>query len=147
MGRYESTYRLLEQEGTGLPGVLGPYHYASHYSNTGIVLHLLVRVPPFTREFIKFQDGNFDLADRSFHSLATSWRMVSHVSTSDVKELRPQLFYLPDMLENREGFALGKRQNGKVGDNYWLLVPVRTVCDQCCGAGPALAGSGFLKPL
>ncbi len=60
------------------------------------------------------QDGNFDLADRSFHSLATSWRMVSHVSTSDVKELIPQLFYLPEMLENREGFALGKRQNGKV---------------------------------
>jgi lysosomal-trafficking regulator len=81
---------------------------------TGIVLHLLVRVPPFTREFIKFQDGNFDLADRSFHSLATSWQMVSHVSTSDVKELIPQLFYLPEMLENREGFALGRRQNGKV---------------------------------
>ncbi len=78
------------------------------------MLHLLVRVPPFTREFIKFQDGNFDLADRSFHSLATSWRMVSHVSTSDVKELIPQLFYLPEMLENREGFALGKKQNGKV---------------------------------
>ncbi len=66
-----------------------------------------------------FQDGNFDLADRSFHSLATSWRMVSHVSTSDVKELIPQLFYLPEMLENREGFALGKRQNGKVTETTY----------------------------
>jgi hypothetical protein len=55
IARYEATYRILEQEGTGLPGALGPYHYASHYSNTGIVLHLLVRLLPFTREFIKFQ--------------------------------------------------------------------------------------------
>jgi len=57
IARYEATYRILEQEGTCLPGALGPYHYASHYSNTGIVLHLLVRLLPFTREFIKFQAG------------------------------------------------------------------------------------------
>ena len=48
--KYETTYRLLDTEGAGLPSHMGPYHYASHYSNTGIVLHLLVRLPPFTQE-------------------------------------------------------------------------------------------------
>ena len=119
--KYETTYKLLTgDESCGLPGHMGPYHYSSHYSNTGIVLHLMVRLPSFTQEFIKFQDGNFDLADRSFHSLATSWDMVSRVSSSDVKELIPQLFYLPELFQNDEGFALGKRQNGKDVDNVEL---------------------------
>ena len=119
--KYETTYKMLKgDETSSLPGHMGPYHYSSHYSNTGIVLHLMVRLPPFTQEFIKFQDGNFDLADRSFHSLATSWDMVSRVSSSDVKELIPQLFYLPELFQNDEGFALGKRQNGKDVDNVEL---------------------------
>ena len=106
--RYRENYDMLVDMGAGL----GPYHFASHYSNTGIVLHFLVRLPPFTAEFIKFQDGNFDLPDRSFHKLATSWKMASEVSASDVKELIPQLFYLPEMFRNREQFSLGRRQNG-----------------------------------
>ena len=36
-----------------------PYHYGSHYSNSGIVLHFLVRMPPFTNMFLDFQ-GMFD---------------------------------------------------------------------------------------
>ena len=32
-----------------------PYHYGSHYSNSGIVLHFLVRIPPFTGMFLDFQ--------------------------------------------------------------------------------------------
>ena len=31
------------------------YYYGSHYSNSGIVLHFLVRVPPFTEMFLAFQ--------------------------------------------------------------------------------------------
>ena len=62
--KYVTNYNILSSDGSGLGGVMGPYHYASHYSNTGIVLHFLVRVPPYTGEFIQFQDGNFDLPDR-----------------------------------------------------------------------------------
>ena len=40
----------------GLPQQFSkPYHYGSHYSNSGIVLHFLVRVPPFTEMFLAFQ--------------------------------------------------------------------------------------------
>ena len=114
--KYRENYATLKEMGAGL----GPYHFASHYSNTGIVLHYLVRLPPFTGEFIKFQDGNFDLPDRSFHSLATSWKMASELSASDVKELIPELFYLPEMFENKEQLRLGTRQNGSVVSNVDL---------------------------
>ena len=32
-----------------------PYHYGSHYSNSGTVLHFLVRLPPFTKMFLQYQ--------------------------------------------------------------------------------------------
>lgn len=34
---------------------LAPYHYASHYSNSGVVLHYLVRLLPYTQMFLKYQ--------------------------------------------------------------------------------------------
>lgn len=42
-------------EGLGVAGRHEPYHYGSHYSNSGIVLHFLVRLPPFTGMFLQYQ--------------------------------------------------------------------------------------------
>ncbi|XP_074663000.1 lysosomal-trafficking regulator-like [Tubulanus polymorphus] len=89
-----------------------PYHYGSHYSNSGTVLHFLVRLPPFTKMFLSYQDNNFDIPDRSFHSVATSWRLSSLESNTDVKELIPEFFFLPEFLINHEGFDFGHRQSG-----------------------------------
>ncbi len=79
-----------------------PYHYGSHYSNSGIVLHFLVRLPPFTDMFLAFQGRNFDIADRTFHQLSTTWWLSSYESSTDVKELIPEFFFLPEFLENME---------------------------------------------
>uniref|UniRef100_A0A1B6DVR8 Lysosomal-trafficking regulator n=1 Tax=Clastoptera arizonana TaxID=38151 RepID=A0A1B6DVR8_9HEMI len=102
-----------------------PYHYGSHYSNSGTVLHFLVRMPPFTKMFLTYQDQNFDLPDRTFHSMYTTWRLTSSDSTTDVKELLPEFFYLPEFLTNAEGFNFGQRQNGlrvdDVGLPTWAL--------------------------
>src|SRR4029434_9468545 len=50
------------------------------------------------------RDCRFDCADRQFHSVAAAWqaRMESPV---DVKELIPEFFYLPEILENMNGTA------------------------------------------
>jgi hypothetical protein len=63
--------------------------------------------------FLRYQDGNFDIPDRSFHSLNNTWRLASRDSATDVKELIPDLFCLPELLLNGEGFDLGVRQNGE----------------------------------
>ncbi|XP_068245807.1 lysosomal-trafficking regulator isoform X3 [Palaemon carinicauda] len=91
----------------------GPYHYGSHYSNSGIVLHFLVRLPPFTQLFLRYQDGNFDIPDRTFHSMHTSWRLASRDSTTDFKELIPEFFFLSEIFLNSEGFNFGVRQSGE----------------------------------
>ncbi|KAL7889583.1 hypothetical protein AOLI_G00018410 [Acnodon oligacanthus] len=117
--RYVDNYRYLEEEykkGTRdddpMPPVQ-PYHYGSHYSNSGTVLHFLVRMPPFTKMFLAYQDQSFDIPDRTFHSMNTTWRLSSYESMTDVKELIPEFFYLPEFLVNREGFDFGVRQNSE----------------------------------
>ncbi|XP_034408549.1 lysosomal-trafficking regulator isoform X4 [Cyclopterus lumpus] len=117
--RYVDNYRYLEEEykkgiheDDPMPPVQ-PYHYGSHYSNSGTVLHFMVRMPPFTKMFLAYQDQSFDIPDRTFHSMNTTWRLSSFESMTDVKELIPEFFYLPEFLVNREGFDFGVRQNGE----------------------------------
>jgi hypothetical protein len=58
----------------------GPYHYGSHYSNSGSVLHFLLRIEPFSGGFLDFQGGKFDVPDRAFHSIDQTWRLSSSIS-------------------------------------------------------------------
>lgn len=96
------------------------YHYASLYSNSGTVLHYLVRLPPFTKMFLDYQDNNFDVPDRTFHSMNTSFMLSSSESTTDYKELIPEFFFLHEFLNNRQGFNFGLRQSGEDIDNVTL---------------------------
>ncbi|XP_015795152.2 lysosomal-trafficking regulator isoform X2 [Tetranychus urticae] len=98
----------------------GPYHFGSHYSNSGTVLHFLVRLPPFTQMFLTYQDNSFDIPDRTFHSMETAWRLASGESKTDFKELIPEFFTLPEFLLNQEKFNFGIRQNGEVVDDVKL---------------------------
>ncbi|KAL8559615.1 hypothetical protein ACOMHN_008326 [Nucella lapillus] len=123
--KYMDNYEFLRQEMLK-PGPeevmrVAPFHYGSHYSNSGTVLHYLVRLPPFTRMFLAYQDRSFDIPDRTFHSLHTSWRLSSFESSTDVKELIPEFFFLPEFLTNTEGFDFGLRQNGEEVND--VLVP------------------------
>ncbi|XP_033625094.1 lysosomal-trafficking regulator-like isoform X2 [Asterias rubens] len=120
--KYKENYKFLHEEYQKLRGFrMGstmfwtkPYHYGSHYSNSGTVLQYLVRLPPFTKMFLQYQDNHFDLPDRTFHSVDTSWRLSSFQSSTDVKELIPEFFFLPEFFLNNEGFHFGVRQSGLV---------------------------------
>ncbi|XP_058177691.1 WD repeat and FYVE domain-containing protein 3 [Anopheles ziemanni] len=91
-----------------------PYHYGTHYSSAMIVCSYLVRLEPFTQNFLRLQGGHFDLADRLFHSVKEAWYSASRQNMADVKELIPEFFYLPEFLENSNRFDLGTKQNGEV---------------------------------
>ncbi|KAL6603651.1 hypothetical protein ACP70R_044012 [Stipagrostis hirtigluma subsp. patula] len=89
------------------------FYYGSHYSSMGIVLHYMLRLEPFTALHISFQGGKFDHADRLFHSIDSSYRN-SLSNTSDVKELIPEFFYMPEFLENSNSYHLGVKQDGEL---------------------------------
>ena len=87
-----------------------PYHFGSHYSCGAVVLHYLVRIEPFSTQAKLLQGGKFDIADRLFHSLEASWES-GQGSNGDVKELVPELFYLPEVLSNINNEEFGAKQD------------------------------------
>jgi hypothetical protein len=95
------------------------FHYGSHFSTMGFVLYYMMRVEPFTSYHKGLQSGRFDHADRLFHSVRSTYHSYTH-STSDVKELIPECYYLPDMLLNRASLPLGTRQDGMAVDDVVL---------------------------
>ncbi|CAG2066119.1 unnamed protein product, partial [Timema podura] len=80
-------------------GTIAKFHYGTHYSNSAGVLHYLVRVEPFTSLHVELQSGRFDVADRQFHSIPQTWKLLMD-NPNDVKELIPEFFYFPEFLKN-----------------------------------------------
>ena len=93
-------------------GTVAKFHYGTHYSNSAMVLHYLVRVEPFASLHIQLQSGRWDVADRQFHSVSQSWKSL-YENLNDVKELIPEFFYFPEFLLNLNNFDLGQLQGGK----------------------------------
>ncbi|XP_061083702.1 WD repeat- and FYVE domain-containing protein 4 isoform X3 [Conger conger] len=87
-------------------------HYCTHYSSAIIVSSMLVRMEPFSQTFLSLQGGSFDVADRMFYSVKKEWESASRDNMSDVRELIPEFYYLPDFLLNSNGIELGCLQDG-----------------------------------
>ncbi|XP_077015132.1 neurobeachin isoform X3 [Tamandua tetradactyla] len=96
-----------------------PHHYSTHYSTAAATLSWLLRIEPFTTFFLNANDGKFDHPDRTFSSVARSWR-TSQRDTSDVKELIPEFYYLPEMFVNSNGYSLGVREDEVVVNDIHL---------------------------
>ncbi|KAL9310011.1 BEACH domain-containing protein B [Arabidopsis thaliana] len=88
------------------------FYYGSHYSSMGSVLYYLLRLEPFTSLHRSLQGGKFDHADRLFQSVEGSFRNCLS-NTSDVKELIPEFFYMPEFLVNSNSYHLGVKQDGE----------------------------------
>uniref|UniRef100_A0A6Q2X696 LPS-responsive vesicle trafficking, beach and anchor containing n=1 Tax=Esox lucius TaxID=8010 RepID=A0A6Q2X696_ESOLU len=89
------------------------FHYGTHYSTASFTQMWLLRTEPFTTMFLNFQGGKFDHADRTFSSVSRAWRNCQR-DTSDVKELIPEFYYLPEMFLNANNYSLGVMDDGSV---------------------------------
>ncbi|XP_031153275.1 neurobeachin isoform X9 [Sander lucioperca] len=101
---YAERYETWEDDQTP------PCHYNSHYSTAASTLHWLVRIEPFTTFLLSANNNKFDHPDRTFSAIARSWRNCQR-DTSDVKELIPEFYYLPEMFVNSNGYHLGMRED------------------------------------
>lgn len=90
------------------------FHYGTHYSSAMIVTSYLIRLQPFVQSYLLLQGGNFDHPDRLFYSIKEAWLSASRDNMTDVRELIPEFFYLPEFLVNSNSFNFGMRQ-GKGG--------------------------------
>ncbi len=110
--------RMVAFEGGDIPTFL----YGTHYSNMGSVLFFLLRLEPYTSMVLELQSGRFDAADRSFFSVAQAWNSCMNSST-DVRELIPEFFCLPEMFSNVNGIDIGPLQNEEHSVDDVILPP------------------------
>lgn len=87
-----------------------PFHYGTHYSTAMIVSSYLIRLPPFVQAYLLLQGGSFDHADRLFDSIERAWLSASRDNMTDVRELTPEFFYLPEFLTNVNHYDFGQKQ-------------------------------------
>lgn len=100
---------------------LKPFHFGTHYSSAMIVSSYLIRLVPFVESYLLLQGGRFDHPDRLFYSIEKAWLSASRDISSDVRELIPEFFYMPEFLMNLNGYDFGVGQTGQtVGD---VLLP------------------------
>ena len=99
--------RILQEDITGI----GHFNYGSHYSSPGIVLQFNVRLHPFYEGYVQFFTG-YDDPNRMFHSMSESYRSICK-DTSDVRELIPEFFSLPEVFINSECHRFGVRDDDK----------------------------------
>lgn len=90
-----------------------PFHYGTHYSSAMIVTSYLIRLQPFVKSYLLLQGGNFDHADRMFYSIEKAWNSASRINMTDVRELIPEFYYLPEFLVNANKYDFGTRQGSE----------------------------------
>jgi hypothetical protein len=100
-----------------------PFHYGTHYSSAMIVTSYLIRLQPFVQSYLLLQGGHFDHPDRLFYSIEKAWMSASKDNMTDVRELIPEFFYLPEFLTNSNGYNFGLRQGNGGAINDVQLPP------------------------
>lgn len=100
-----------------------PFHYGTHYSSAMIVTSYLIRLQPFVQSYLLLQGGSFDHPDRLFYSIEKAWLSASRDNMTDVRELIPEFYYLPDFLLNSNGYEFGFRQGNGGSINTVALPP------------------------
>ncbi|KFA60535.1 hypothetical protein S40285_07586 [Stachybotrys chlorohalonatus IBT 40285] len=99
------TYKALGEIGEK------PYHYGTHYSSAMTVSSYLIRLPPFVHSYLLVQGDKFDHADRLFKSIPEAWESASRKNKTDVRELIPEFFCLPEFLVNINKYDFGRKQS------------------------------------
>ena len=115
---FRDRYQSFREMGDGSSP---PFHYGTHYSSAMIVASYLIRLQPFVHSYLLLQGGTFDHPDRLFYSIENAWSSASRDNMTDVRELIPEFYYLPEFLVNQNGYDFGTRQrNGATIDNVAL---------------------------
>jgi hypothetical protein len=88
------------------------YLYGTHYMHFGVVLYFLFRLDPFCLFSLHLHRG-WDHRNRLFYNVYESWVSAAYTSPSDVKELVPEFFCVPEMFENPGGLPLTTTTEGR----------------------------------
>ena len=84
-----------------------PFCFGSHYSNSMYVSHFLGRLFPYALTMIEIQGTGFDCSERLFLCLDKTF-LSSTEEKSDVRELIPEFYNIPEMFKNLNNLNFGE---------------------------------------
>ena len=94
----------------------GLFYFNSHYSNIVYTSNFMIRLFPYSFLYIELIGDGFDNPNRLFSSIEDTFYNIS-VQKSDLRELIPEFFYLPEMFMNINSIYFGKQLNDLSVDN------------------------------
>ena len=101
------------------------YYYGTHYMHFGVVTYFMFRIDPFSVFFFLLHRG-WDHPNRLFTKVLETWLSASTTTPSDVKELIPHMYKVPEMLTNISHLPLivsDKQDIGNVVLPIWAKNP------------------------
>ena len=94
--------------------------FNTRYSNIVYASNYMIRLFPYTFSCIELQGDGFDNPNRLFFAIENTFYNIS-AQQSDLRELIPEFFYLPEMFMNINFINFGIKSNGeKVSD---VIIP------------------------
>ena len=95
---------------------LSLYYFNTHYSNSIYVSNYMMRIFPYTFSAIELQGKGFDNPNRLFSSIENTLYNISS-QKSDLRELIPEFFYLPEIFMNINSIKFGMKSNNDPVDD------------------------------
>ena len=87
------------------------HYFNTHYSNIVYTSNFMIRLFPYSFSSIEIQGIGFDNPNRLFFSIEDSLKNMSSLK-SDIRELVPEFFYMPEMFMNINSINFGKLDKG-----------------------------------
>ena len=90
--------------------------FNTYYSNPIYTCNYLIRIFPYSFIGIEFQGAGFDDPNRLFYSIPKTMKNTLS-QKSDYREMIPELFYMPEIFENRNNLKFKTISTGDSIDN------------------------------
>ena len=100
---FESVYKEKSNEIERISTLETPFYFSTHYSNNVYTSNYLIRLFPYCFYAIELQGDGFDNPNRLFSSIENTFNNMLK-QKSDLRELIPEFYYLPEMFMNINGF-------------------------------------------
>ena len=104
---FESLYKDRNSDNDRVSRIEIPFYFGTHYSNNVFTSNFLIRLIPYALYAIELQGDGFDNPNRLFYSIENTFNNISK-QKSDLRELIPEFFYLPEMFMNINDFNFKK---------------------------------------
>ena len=120
MSYKEAANNIIKYGGETSEMEINPYYFNTHFSNIVYTSNFMIRLFPYSFSAIEMQGNGFDNPNRIFHYIKDTFYNIT-LQKSDLRELIPEFFYLPEMFMNINSLNFKKNFDNELVDDVKIL--------------------------